>query len=186
MKTKLSKDHQDILLKQAHASIHHGFINDSPIPLDIKNFPKCLQEQRASFVSIYQDNILRGCVGRLKVNHPLIQDVVENAFNAAFNDDRFDPIEEHELKGLKIRISILSEPELIKTTSESKILESLQPTMGLILQHQEAMATFLPIVWESIDNPVDFLGELKRKAGLPRDFWSKDIKIYHYSTEEFE
>jgi hypothetical protein len=32
---------------------------------------------------------------------------------------------------------------------------------------------------------VDFLGHLKRKAGLPADFWSPDLRFWRYPVERF-
>ena len=44
---------------------------------------------------------------------------------------------------------------------------------------------FLPIVWEQIFEPREFLRHLKNKAGLPPDHWSDSIKLWRYTTESF-
>ncbi len=54
---------------------------------------------------------------------------------------------------------------------------------GLVLSLGARHATFLPKVWENIPDPADFLRELKRKAGLPGDYWSTDIRWQRYRTE---
>ena len=33
--------------------------------------------------------------------------------------------------------------------------------------------------------PGDFVSELKRKAGLPADFWSDEVVVHRYHTETF-
>ena len=46
-------------------------------------------------------------------------------------------------------------------------------------------STFLPSVWDTLGDPVDFLAQLKRKAGLPADYWSPDVCVSRYTTESF-
>ena len=69
---------------------------------------------------------------------------------------------------------------------EVDLLEQLRPGHdGLVLQAGAYHATFLPKVWESLPTPRRFVGELKRKAGLPADFWHEDIQLFRYHTETF-
>ena len=46
-------------------------------------------------------------------------------------------------------------------------------------------ATFLPQVWENLPDPVDFLAELRRKAGLPARFWHPDLRLSRYTVEKY-
>jgi len=46
-------------------------------------------------------------------------------------------------------------------------------------------STFLPQVWESLTQPRQFLGMLKRKAGLPDDFWAEEVKLSRYSVTKW-
>ncbi|MCU7811948.1 MAG: AMMECR1 domain-containing protein, partial [Candidatus Thiodiazotropha sp. (ex Notomyrtea botanica)] len=45
--------------------------------------------------------------------------------------------------------------------------------------------TFLPSVWEQLPEPKSFLQHLKRKAGLPEDYWSEQLQVFRYETESF-
>jgi AMMECR1 domain-containing protein len=36
-------------------------------------------------------------------------------------------------------------------------------------------------VWEQLPRPQQFLEQLKRKAGLPRAFWSDDLKAWRFA-----
>ena len=66
------------------------------------------------------------------------------------------------------------------------MLKSLRPGVdGLILQEQDIRGTFLPSVWESLPQPVDFLNHLKMKAGLPAGYWSETVRVWRYTTESF-
>ena len=37
-------------------------------------------------------------------------------------------------------------------------------------------------MWESLPDPRDFVGALKRKAGLPADFWSPEVRVSRYTV----
>ena len=72
----------------------------------------------------------------------------------------------------------------LEVESETHLLAVLRPGVdGLILAERQRRATFLPTVWRELPDPRDFLGHLKRKAGLPADYWSGDLRFERYSTE---
>ena len=56
---------------------------------------------------------------------------------------------------------------------------------GIYLQYGDASATFLPQVWESLPDPLEFLDALRRKAGLPARFWHAEVRLSRYSVEKF-
>jgi hypothetical protein len=37
-------------------------------------------------------------------------------------------------------------------------------------------------VWEQLPTPQVFMAHLKRKAGLPEDFWADDIRLARYTV----
>ena len=55
----------------------------------IEKYP-ILNEQRACFVTLNLNGKLRGCIGSLVANKSLLDDVISNAYNAAFSDLRFN------------------------------------------------------------------------------------------------
>jgi len=175
-----------ILLALARESIEHGLREGRPIPVDLSGYPPVLAERRAAFVTLHDRGALRGCIGHLQAIQPLVLDVAENAFAAAFRDPRFPPLTEPELADLAIEISVLSPPEPLTFGSEEEQLQMIEPGRdGLILEAGNARGTFLPTVWESLPQPRDFLRHLKQKAGLRPDYWSDDIRISRYRTESF-
>ena len=180
----LNKDNQQRLLALARASIEHGVQTGRPIQPNLDDFPAELAEQRATFVTLHINHQLRGCIGRLVAVRPLAEDIAENAFCAAFKDPRFPPLAAHELADLEIHLSILTPAEPVSFSSEQDLLAQLQPGIdGLILDEGRFHGTFLPSVWEQLPKPEQFLRNLKQKAGLPPDYWSKNIRIYRYRTE---
>ena len=90
------------------------------------------------------------------------------------------------VRGVHLELSVLSRPEPLPVASEAELLAALQPGEdGLILEDGVHRGTFLPAVWESLPAPGDFVRQLKRKAGLPSDYWSPSLTIKRYRTESF-
>jgi AmmeMemoRadiSam system protein A len=170
----------------ARQSIAHGLESGEPLQVDSDKLDAALRETRATFVTLNKHGRLRGCIGTLEPRRPLAQDVAYHAWAAAFNDTRFPPLQADELPHLNIHISILGTPQTMAFHSEQDLLQQLTPGIdGLILEHHDRRATFLPSVWESIQSRREFLQQLKRKAGLPADYWSDSIRIQRYQVESF-
>ena len=184
--TTLNEKQRKTVLEIARASIKHGLEQNEPLRIDPKAYDLALQEERASFVTLNIDHQLRGCIGHLEAIQPLIMDVAENAFSAAFRDPRFPPLTDREFPDLEIHLSILSPPEPIIFTSEEDLLEQIRPNKdGLIIEEGYRRGTFLPSVWDSLSDKRDFLAHLKMKAGLSPNYWSDDIKVSRYTSESF-
>jgi len=146
-----------------------------------------LKTLRATFVTLQKQGELRGCIGRLEAARPLAEDIAGNAYSAAFEDPRFQPLHESELDGLEIHLSLLTPSEPLAFTSEQDLLDQLRPGEdGLILAEGSRRGTFLPSVWEQLTTPRQFLEHLKLKAGLPASYWSNSIKAWRYRAEVIE
>lgn len=178
------QDYRTLCINTARASINTGLETQQPAALIVADYDPPLREHRASFVTLHRQNALRGCIGSLEASRPLIQDIAQNAFSAAFRDPRFPSITQPEISELDIHISILSLPETLSFESERDVISQLRPgTDGLIMQDRGYSGTFLPAVWNSLPNAEDFLNQLKLKAGLPKTYWSNTIKLSRYTTE---
>ena len=174
------------LLAVAWESIHHGLTRGAPLAPDPAEFPDALRAHRAAFVTLHHFHTLRGCIGHLEPCAPLVVDVADNAFAAAFSDPRFSRLEPWELDDLTLDISVLSLPEPMSFRDEQDLLRQLRPGVdGLILSDGRARGTFLPSVWGSLPEPRDFLTQLKGKAGLPGGYWSSTLRVSRYHTESF-
>lgn len=182
--SRYSPDERQALLKTARESIAHGLRRGGALRVDHGQFTQALQEKRASFVTLERRQELRGCIGTLDARQPLIQDVAQNAYNAAFQDPRFSPLTDDEAEDLHVHISVLTPPELLVVKSEHDLLAKIRPFVdGLILEEGFRRGTFLPAVWEDLPEPRDFLQHLKRKAGFAENYWSAALKIYRYTAE---
>jgi len=173
------------LLLLASKSIEYGLIHGHPIKISINHHPKPIQKKGASFITLKQANQLRGCIGSPIANHPLVMDVINNAYKAAFNDPRFKILQKQEFEKTSISISILSPPSKIKINSEDDLLANLRPFVdGLIIRDLGKQSLFLPSVWQQLQNPEDFLLRLKLKAGLTGEHWSKTFSAERFTAEE--
>jgi len=169
------------LLDLAWGSIRHGLEHRRPAPAPSER-PGRLAQPGAVFVTLTRDGALRGCIGSPLAWRPLAEDIVDNAFKAAFGDPRFPPLEPRELEGLALSVSVLTPPEPIDFTDEADLLAQLRPRRdGLIIEDKGARALFLPAVWEQLPDPHAFLAHLKQKAGLKLRHWSP-----HFRASRFE
>ena len=182
----LNPSERTVLNNIALASIREGVQSGRAAKVDLHDLPDCLQQPGAAFVTLNRQGQLRGCIGSLEAHRPLAQDVAENAFAAAFRDPRFAPLDASELADLDVHISVLGKPEPMQFASEQELISQLRPQVdGLILQEGGYRGTFLPAVWESLPEPQEFLRQLKRKAGLPADYWSDTLRVSRYGTQSW-
>ncbi|MEY2334216.1 AmmeMemoRadiSam system protein A [Acidithiobacillus ferrianus] len=145
-----------------------------------------LREPAASFVTLNQRDALRGCIGSLNAHRPLAEDIHANALAAAFHDPRFPPLNAAEWLAVQVEVSVLSPLERLAAQSEVDLIARIQPGRhGLVLCYGAHQGTFLPQVWEALPEPREFLRQLKRKAGLPPDFWSLEIEVYCYHVQKW-
>lgn len=170
------------LLEYARHAIERGLVGER-LKVQVKEFSATLQAPGASFVTLKIERELRGCIGTLEAQRPLILDVVSNAYSAAFRDPRFPALTRAEFPVLDVHISVLSEPQPMVVESEAELLAQLRPGIdGLVLEEGYHRGTFLPAVWEQLPEPREFVRHLKRKAGLPADYWSPALRVSRYTV----
>ena len=180
--TTIEATRGETLIRVARAAI--GDMFGLQIPADTTL--AFLQEPGASFVTLTRNGRLRGCIGSLEPHRTLLDDVKGNAKSAAFLDPRFTPLTQTEFATTEVEVSLLSAAQPIPARTEEEALSNIRPNIdGLILQYGSRRATFLPQVWESLPQPVQFLRELKCKAGLDPTFWAEDVSLSRYTVEKF-
>lgn len=145
----------------------------------------------ASFVTLTLGRVpggaLRGCIGSLEARRPLREDVEANAVAAALHDPRFAPLTARELDDTVVEVSVLSAPAALPAADEAELLARLRPGVdGVVLSACGRRATFLPQVWEQLPDPADFLARLRRKAGLPADYWGRDVVVETYTVTAWQ
>jgi MEMO1 family protein len=145
-----------------------------------------LSAWRATFVTLTENERLRGCIGSLEPGRPLIDDAVANTAKAGFADPRFPPLKESELTGLRLDVSILSHPRPIPAASESELADELEPDRdGLILTAGRRRALFLPSVWRHLPDARGFVRHLMAKAGFESNPWPEGLEARRFRVESF-
>jgi len=176
-----------ILLKIARASILEEFEGKPLINKEelIKEYP-FLKEERATFVTLKIDGNLRGCIGSILPRMSLIDDVIYNAKQAAFNDPRFEPLSPEEYEKIHIEVSILTIPQKLEYEDELDLKRKITKNDGVILALADKQATFLPSVWQELPIFEIFFGHLCMKAGMNGDCLKYHPLIYTYQAEIIE
>lgn len=180
---KLLRENQEDLLRIAAHSVLSGFKRGRPLYVRESRYDEELSKKGAVFVSLYYNGALRGSVGSSEPVRSVLRDVSENAYAAAFQDFRFAPLGEDEIKDAEISISLLTPKVPLKFENEADLLKKMRPDRdGFVLRERENKALFLPSVWDTFSTPKEFLMHLKRKAGLPADYWSPTLKMYRFEV----
>jgi uncharacterized protein len=174
------------LLHVARRSVERAAVGVSSLGVDPSGFTAALRTRRGCFVTLDLDGALRGCVGVLVARRSLVEEVAHAAHGAACRDPRFVPLDEEEAARVALRISVLSSPTALCFGSEAELLAQLEPGRhGVILRDRGRVGTFLPVVWEHFESPLEFFRQLKQKAGLAQDHFSPSMAVETYTAESF-
>jgi hypothetical protein len=168
------------LLRIARKAIE-SYVRYGQTPIFEVTDPKLL-EKKAAFVTITEGGHLRGCIGTTRAVQPLYLAVRDAAISAAVRDPRFAPLSIDELDKIHLEISVLSEPEEIKSIDEIEVGKH-----GLIIEKNDHSGLLLPQV--ATDYGWDrntFLDETCRKAGLEKGCWKEGARIWIFEAEVFE
>lgn len=102
----------DSYVNLAYQSLEYYFKYNSKMSVPDNIPSEMLTNKSGVFVSLYKYDTLRGCIGTISPTTKCIaEEIINNALSAAFNDYRFSPLTEEELKWLEITVYILKEPE---------------------------------------------------------------------------
>jgi AmmeMemoRadiSam system protein A len=141
-----------------------------------------LAERRGGvFVTVYCRRELRGCIGHLRDDKPLVQAIADCARAAASVDPRFPPIAAEELQNIDVELSLLGGFETIQGPSEIEVGRH-----GVLVEHQGRRGLLLPQVateWEW--DAETFVARTCQKAGLPLDAWKKGATLTRFEAEVF-
>ncbi len=144
-----------------------------------------LAQKGAVFVTLNKQSQLRGCIGSIIAHAPLIDDLIHNAKAAAFSDPRFRPLREDELERIEIEVSLLSEPKPVDYRDTEELRHIIRPKIdGVIMRMGNHQATYLPSVWDQIEDFDIFFASLCQKAGLMENCLDQHPHIWRYQAEK--
>lgn len=171
------KRHGDELVKFARASLR-AHLGGPPAERPTGTW---VDEPCATFVTLrWKSGDLQGCIGTLEPDRAIVDDVAHNAVAAGTRDPRTQPCVLADIDNLHVELSILSPLEPIASEADIRV-----GVDGVVLVYEFRRATFLPVMWERLGDKKTFMGELRRKAGLPRDF-AGDVQLMRYTVDHFE
>lgn len=180
---KLSDKAGETLTKIAEYSLRTAlFGKDAAGNFSIeKSIYEELQKPCGAFVTLNKHGQLRGCIGEIIANRPVLNVVYDRAISAALHDTRFSPVRAEEFGSLDIEVSVLSVPTPIDSYHDIVIGRD-----GVILQKDGHSAVFLPQVAteQGWDIPT-MLTQLSLKAGLPADAWKTGASFQVFQAQIF-
>lgn len=178
----LRDDQRIQLLLIARQSIEAWF-DGRRVEWSLDTLDEALRSPSGAFVTLSErTGDLRGCIGSIEPVAALAQAVSLSAINAAFRDPRFPPLQEEELPGIHIEISVMSPIVVVADVGEIEVGRD-----GLIVSRAGRAGLLLPQVATEYEWDRDtFLRQTCIKAGLPADSWrSRDCRIEKFSAEVF-
>lgn len=178
---KLHKEEKNLLLQTARKSIESMYKDVKPLEVNLEKYSR-LKENHGAFVTLTKKGNLRGCIGHIVSQKPLLETVKEVAAHAARKDPRFNPVTKDEVDKLEIEISVLSKPFPIESYVDIEVGKH-----GLILEEGAFRGVLLPQVpAEHNMDKEQFLSALCNKAGLPANYWrEKQLNILMFTADVF-
>lgn len=175
----LTQARQEELLKLARTTIAE-YLRTGQVPAYQTDDPALVRPSGA-FVTLRKGDELRGCIGHMRADTPLVQCVQEMAVAAASSDPRFDPLTAEELDEVSIEISVLSPLRRITEPQQIQV-----GTHGLVLVQGGRQGVLLPQVpVEKGWSRDEFLANLCLKAGLPANCWAEQPALYTFTAAVF-
>jgi uncharacterized protein len=179
MDLSLSDEEKKILLFTARESVKAAFERKA---LETPSRTPSLSLPCGAFVTIKKNGNLRGCIGSMVGRAPLVDTVRDMAYQAAFEDPRFEAMEREEVEMVDFEISVLSPLQPVKDLSEIVV-----GVHGLYMIGKGRSGVLLPQVatewgWDK----ETFLKQTCRKAGLPVEAYKDpDVTMYKFSAIVF-
>ncbi len=173
-----------LLLELARKTIESRFSHQK---FDTSPYRK-FDEDRGVFVTLHKDGELRGCIGFPIPVYRLKEAVMKAALSAAFEDPRFSPLREEELKDVKFEVTVLTAPEEIKYDDNSELPGQIDVGKdGLIVEHNGTSGLLLPQVFTEYKCDGEKALEMTcQKAGLPARTWKeKGFVVKKFQGEIF-
>ncbi|HEY3362715.1 MAG TPA: TIGR00296 family protein [Methanosarcina sp.] len=144
-------------------------------------------EKRGVFVTLTENELLRGCIGHPFPDSTLEDAIMDSAISAATRDPRFPPVGKDELNYLVVEVTILTPPEKINAPPE-ELPERIEiGKHGLIVKQGYCQGLLLPQVAPEYNmDSIEFLSHTCLKAGLSPDAWLKGAEVSCFEGQIFK
>ena len=185
---ELSDDDGEKLVKTARKVVTDYLENGKLTELD-SDFESRFFFNSGIFVTLNNQNGLRGCIGFPLPDKKLYDGLVDVAIAAATEDPRFSPVKVNELDEITFEVTILTPPVEIHVSNPEEYLSKIKVGRdGLIVKNSFHSGLLLPQVPNEYGwSEKEFLEHTCEKAGLPRNFWTnKNTKISKFEGIVFK
>ncbi len=177
--SRFTAEERQMIVDIAHAAVDFSVNHKAKPQINYDTVPPKFMEQGAVFVTLEKHGNLRGCIGDIVPQRPLVDSILMRSYSAALEDPRFPPVTPEELPLIDIEVSVLSPP--VPVLSYNDIIIGKH---GVILQKKMNSAVFLPQVpVEQGWTLEDTLNHLAVKAGLQKDDWKSECKFFVFVAE---
>jgi AmmeMemoRadiSam system protein A len=133
------------------------------------------------FVTLHETGRLRGCIGHMEPDEPLVPSLIDAAIAACSRDPRFPPVRPDELARIAIELSILGPLEPVATLDDIEIGRH-----GLLVEQGPRRGLLLPQVAAERRGPAAvFVEQTCRKAGLSDQAWQRGARLWKFEAEVF-
>jgi AmmeMemoRadiSam system protein A len=175
----LNEDDRTLLLRIARESIaaraggqHAPAVAPTP----------ALLRPAGAFVTIHRHGQLRGCIGHIEADRPLVDTVASCAVAASTADPRFPAVTAAELPAADLEISVLGPLERITSPEEVEVGRH-----GLLVEWGAHRGLLLPqVATEQGWDARTFVAQTCRKAGLPADALENGATLWRFEAEVFD
>lgn len=171
-----------LLLELARRSIEGRFSKRS---INFSNVSH-LNQRHGCFVTLRKGDALVGSMGFAEAEQPLYEAVHEAAVQAAFDDPRFDGIDEAELAQITIEITLLEDPKELEGASFSELASQITPTQDAVLIKKGFHWGLRLAHPKNGETPEEFLSSACERAGIDCDsITDEDCHVYAAAAEVF-
>jgi AmmeMemoRadiSam system protein A len=175
----VGEEDQKLLLSLARNAILTTLQKGRKLP-PVESLSPILREKRGTFVTLWMEGELRGCIGFPYPQKPLVEAIQEAAVGAALQDPRFPMLRLEELARVLLEISVLTPP---RPMDPQKVKIGIH---GLIVRQGNRSGLLLPQV--AMDYGWDremFLDQTCVKAGLPKGVWRQKAEVLGFEAQVF-
>lgn len=150
--------------------------------------PEAFNDLSGVFVTLKKEGDLRGCIGYPYPDLPLSKALVDAAVQAATQDPRFPKVRSAELDSISVEVTVLSEPQLLKTKPMDRPRHIVIGRDGIIVEYGLYRGLLLPQVpIEQGWGPEEYLEYGCLKVGISPDMWVDDrTKVYTFQGQIFQ
>ncbi len=150
-------------------------------PLTLPPATRELTRRTGAFVTLTLGDRLRGCIGSIERDEPLVEVVARCAADAATRDPRFPPVTPAELPVVVLEISVIGPFEPLADPARIDVGRH-----GLMVEQGRRRGLLLPqVAAERSWTRAIFLAQTCLKAGLADDAWRQGAAVFTFEAYVF-